>query len=422
MTLERLRVLLSGTPIGWLERKHGSVDPTFMYDADYARQGTVVLSARLPLTTITHPAKRVAPYLQGLLPESEATRQRWAIRIGTNADDPFGMLASMGWDCPGAVQFCLPEDIDQLVSREGEHVEVSEADIARRLRDLRQDPASWTLPAEHWSLGGQQEKFALANIDGRWHEAHGSAATTHIIKPGIRHLQSQALVEHATMAAAFALGLDIAESTFVSFEDEWAIVIERFDRFTTPDGRIGRLHQEDFCQALGSLPSAKYEQRGGPSLADLVRVIRQESTQQESDVLALADFLIINVVAGAPDGHSKNISLLRSAGATWVAPLYDLATGLVYDSKVVDRSVAVSVGGERSVARILRRQWEKASATLGLPADALIARTSQLARGFPAAFDAAISPMIGAPDAEAVLERASNNLTQHCERILAQLG
>ena len=224
------------------------------------------------------------------------------------------------------------------------------------------------------------------------------------------------------MAAAFALGLDIAESTFVSFEDEWAIVIERFDRFTTADGRIGRLHQEDFCQALGRLPSAKYEQRGGPSLADMVRAIRQESTQQESDILALADFLIINVVAGAPDGHSKNISLLRSAGATWVAPLYDLATGLVYDSKVVDRSVAVSVGGERSVARILRRQWEKASATLGLPADALIARTSQLARGFPAAFDEAISPMVGAPGAEAVLERASNNLTQHCERILAQLG
>ena len=420
--MEGLRVLLAGTPIGWLEREQGSADPTFMYDADYARRGTVVFSARLPLTTMTYPAKRVAPYLQGLLPESEATRQRWAIRIGTNADDPFGMLASMGWDCPGAVQFCLPDDIDQLVSREGEHVEVSEADIARRLRDLRQDPASWTLPAEHWSLGGQQEKFALASIDGRWHEAHGSAATTHIIKPGIRHLQSQALVEHATMAAAFALGLDIAESRFASFEDEWAIVIERFDRFTTADGRIGRLHQEDFCQALGRLPSAKYEQRGGPSLADLVRVIRQESTQPESDILALADFLIINVVAGAPDGHSKNISLLRSAGATWVAPLYDLATGLVYDSKVVDRSVAVSVGGERSVTRIRRRQWEKASATLGLPTDALIARTSQLARGFPAAFDAAISPMIGAPGAEAVLERASHNLTQHCERILAQLG
>lgn len=76
-------------------------------------------------------------------------------------------------------------------------------------------------------------------------------------------------------------------------------------------GGIGRLHQEDFCQALGRMPSAKYEQRGGPTLGDMVRVIRQESTRQESDILALADFLIINVVAGAPDGHSKKITILR---------------------------------------------------------------------------------------------------------------
>ena len=83
-----------------------------------------------------------------------------------------------------------------------------------------------------------------------------------------------------------------------------------------------------------------------PTIADKIRVIRQESTRQESDILALADFLIINVVAGAPDGHSKIISILRLAGNTWVAPLYDLATGLVYDSRDVDRSVAVSAGGQ----------------------------------------------------------------------------
>jgi serine/threonine-protein kinase HipA len=332
------------------------------------------------------------------------------------------MLASMGWDCPGAVQFCRPGDISLLVSRTGDHVEVSEADLARRLRDLRQDPASWTMPAEHWSLGGQQEKFALARIGGRWNEAHGAAPTTHIIKPGIRHLQNQALVEHVTMSAAAALGLDIAASMFVRFEDEWAIAVERFDRYAIDGGEIGRLHQEDFCQALGRMPSAKYEQRGGPTLGDMVRVIRQESTRQESDILALADFLIINVVAGAPDGHSKNISILRSAGNTWIAPLYDLATGLLYDSRDVDRSVAVSVGGERSVARIRQRQWDKAANTLGLPVDLLTARVSHLARDFPKAFDSAVHSSISVPGAEAILDRASKNLTPHCERIVAQLG
>ena len=400
MNGERLCVLPAGTLIGWLERDGRAEQPSFTYEPEYVRSGTVTLSARLPLTTATTPPRGVAPYLHGLLSESESTRERWAIRTGANADDPFGMLASMGWD----------------------HVEVNEADIARRLRDLRHDPASWTMPAEHWSLGGQQEKFALARIGGRWHEAHGAAATTHIVKPGIRHQQNQALVEHVTMSAAAALGLEIAGSTFVKFEDEWAIVVERFDRFGMGGGGIRRLRQEDFCQALGRMPSAKYEQRGGPTLGDMVRVIRQESTRQESDILAVSDFLIINVVAGAPDGHSKNISTLRSAGATWVAPLYDLAAGLLYDSRDVDRSVAVSVGGERSVARIRQRQWDKAATTLGLSVDLLTARVSHLARGFPKAFESAVHSMIAVPGSEAVLERALKNLTPHCGRILAQLG
>lgn len=101
------------------------------------------------------------------------------------------------------------------------------------------------MPAEHWSLGGQQKKFALARIGGRWNEAHGAAPITHIIKPGIRHLQNQALVEHVTMSAAAALGLDIAASMFVRFEDEWAVAVERFDRYAIDGGEIGRLHQED---------------------------------------------------------------------------------------------------------------------------------------------------------------------------------
>ena len=112
-------------------------------------------------------------------------------------------------------------------------------------------------------------------------------------------------------------------------------------------GGIGRLHQEDFCQPLGRMPSPKYEQRGAqPSV-------------------------------------------------TWFAPLYDLATGLLYDSRDVDRSVA----------RIRQRQWDKAATTLGLSVDLLTARVSHLARGFPKAFNSAVHSMIAVPGSEVVLER-----------------
>ncbi len=331
------------------------------------------------------------------------------------------MLAEMGWDCPGAVQFCRPSMLDALTDREDHYEPITEADIADRLRRLTDQPASWTMPGEHWSLGGQQEKFALTRRGDTWYEAHGSGATTHIIKPGIKSLQHQALVEHATMAAAADVGVDVAPNRLMRFEDQWAIVIERFDRVVTTDGTILRFHQEDFCQALGRLPRRKYESRGGPGLADMTRLLRQQSTDVRDDQLALADFLVVNVVAGAPDGHSKNISMLRAPGRTWVAPLYDLATGLAYTSSRVERSVALSVGGERQVSRIRRRQWDKAADTLGLDARVLGQRVQQVADAYPDAFAAALDLVKAAPGADEVAERVLPALKAHCARVMDQL-
>ena len=117
------------------------------------------------------------------------------------------------------------------------------------------------------------------NCPTGWHEARGSAATTHIIKPGIGRLHHQSLVEHATMRAASTLGLDVAHTEFTRFGDsEPAIVIKRYDRvILDDDDGVLRLHQEDFCSASGRLPSKKYEAHGGPGLADLARIVEQNS-------------------------------------------------------------------------------------------------------------------------------------------------
>ena len=260
---ERLAVLLSGQVVGHLERTALDEDPTFSYTAEYVRDGQVALSARLPVQRGAHPAKRVKPYLFGLLPENEDARAAWSDQLGVPVDDAFSILAAMGWDCPGAVQSCREEDLDELRDREAEHRPVDDTEIADRIRALADGEPSWTMPGEHWPLGGQQEKFALASFDGRWHTAHGSAATTHTVKPGIKQLHHQALVEHVTMEAASAVGVVIARSTFTRFGDQWAIVIDRFDRSLSA-GRVLRTHQEDFAQACGRMPAHKYESRNGP--------------------------------------------------------------------------------------------------------------------------------------------------------------
>ncbi|MBM6403173.1 HipA domain-containing protein [Phycicoccus sp. CSK15P-2] len=415
-----LLVLLYGQVVARLQQQpHQS--PTLQYLPDYVRQGSVALSARLPLQGEAYAPERALPFLAGLLPESRGARERWARQLGTDEDDIFAVLAEMGWDCPGAVQFCRPDQLDLLTGRDTRYERLTDADIEERLTHLAEDPVSWTMPDEHWSLGGQQEKFALARIDDAWHSAHGAGATTHIVKPGIRDLHQQALVEHATMAAARMLGVDVAPTHYQRFGDRWAIVIERFDRAVAADGSIVRIHQEDFCQALGRMPERKYEDKGGPTLEDMVRTVRQQSSQVGDDLLALADFLVINVVSGAPDGHSKNLSILRGPHGNLIAPLYDLATALVYDTGRVERKVALSVGGQRLFTRIYAKQWGRAARILALPADLLRARVHQLASGFPAAYDRALHDLGDAPGVDEVRDRSVGEVSAHCDRIIARL-
>ena len=260
---ERVVVLLSGSEVGTLERE-GDAEPTFTYLPQYVADGDVALSAMLPIQTAVHPAPRVRPYLAGLLPENASTRQAWAAQLGVDASDAFSILARMGWDCPGAVQFCREEDLDELHARSQQYEPASDEEIGHRIRALAAGEPSWTTQDEHWSLGGQQQKFALTWRPGGWNTAHGSAATTHIVKPGISSLHHQALLEHLTMTAAAALGVDAATTEFARFDGEWAIVIERFDRAVV-DSRIARIPQEDFALACGRMPHQKHESNDGPA-------------------------------------------------------------------------------------------------------------------------------------------------------------
>lgn len=116
-----------------------------------------------------------------------------------------------------------------------------------------------------------------------------------------------------------------------------------------------RIHQEDFCQATGFGPSRKYEAPNGPGLLAYARVLREHSNDLNEDRAALADFVAINYVSGSTDGHAKNNSLALRPDGTFVAPLYDLATGLAYDTNSPggDREVAPSIGGRRQFGQVL---------------------------------------------------------------------
>jgi|GEM_PF-2884066 len=111
----------------------------------------------------------------------------------------------------------------------------------------------------------------------------------------------------------------------------------------------------------------------------MAQPLTRDSFSLRSDRLGLADFLIINAVAGAPDGYSKNIALLRTGGGSTIAPLFDLATGLAYESEDVDRRMALSMGSKRQISRVFRKQWDRAAVVLGIDSDVLISRVTGVA-------------------------------------------
>lgn len=421
MAPRSLLVVMYDTVVGRIDQRSATADPEFIYASEYADSGSTPLGVRMPVAETSYRGRSVRAFLEGVLPEEPRTRQRWGSRLGVDPADTIAILAQMGWDCPGAVQFCLPDALDDMRARNSAMQRVSSRELADRLRTLRTSgTASWTLPEEHWSLPGQQSKLALARLPDGWYESHGSAATTHIIKPGIDNLHHQALVEHATMAAGRELGLDVAQTEFTQFEDESAIVVERYDRLVLADGSVLRLHQEDFCSASGRLPSKKYEAHGGPGLADMARIIDQNVEDRPTGLLRLGDFAAFNYVSGSPNGHAKNISLMLLPDQTLVAPLYDVATSLPYDGDAALREVAVSIGGRRKFGQVLGKHWDRAASTLGIPAEEYRNRVRNLAEDFPDAFSTALRQVDTAEAAE-VHHRAVDPIAAHVKRLTESL-
>ena len=151
-----------------------------------------------------------------------------------------------------------------------------------------------------------------------------------------------------------------------------------------------------------------------------MRLISASSTAPGTDAWALLDFAAVNYVAGAPDGHSKNLSLLLLPGRTTIAPVYDLASGLPYDFGGV-RTVALAIGGRRKLGEVVGKNWDRAAMVLGLAPDAVRARVSQVARDFPDAYASALSEA-GAAEAEDIKARSLDRVARHCHQVLRQLS
>ena len=359
--MTELAVVANRRRLGTLTRARGG-DLSFAYATGWRQDPDAFpLSLSMPLRADPFPRVSVEPWLAGLLPDDEDVLRAWSSRFQVSRQNVFGLLSEVGEDCAGAVQFVRPERLEEFLDAGPPSVEwLADEEVEHRLRELRSDPALGRRPddAGRFSLPGVQPKTALLFEDGRWGLPAGATPTTHILKPENPRFPGLVENEHLCLRLARAAGLAAATSRMERFGDQLALVVTRYDR-----RRIGsewvRLHQEDFCQALGVPPEHKYQNEGGPTVRAMLDLVRTESAQPEEDVRTLARSIMLNWILGATDSHAKNFSLLIGpAGQVRLAPLYDVASFLPYAESPRRLKLSNRVGGKYRLDDIGRREWE----------------------------------------------------------------
>ncbi len=367
----------------------------------------IPLSLSLPLREKQFTQKECRGFFGGILPE-EDNRKIIARILGISDKNDFAMLEQIGGECAGAITF-LPE-ATAAPEDDSRYREISEEELARILRELPRRPLMAGEEGIRLSLAGAQNKIAVRFEDGRISIPLGSAPSSHILKPAIATYEGVVFNEAFCMDLATEAELDTAKTTTARVEDIDYLLVERYDRYQDEDKRIRRVHQEDFCQALGIPAETKYQSEGGPSLTDCFMLLRNASSSPVIDIRALLDAVLFNLIIGNHDAHAKNISLLFLPDSRIrLAPLYDLISTVFYPE--LTNKMATKMGGEDKSEVISPKHVERFARDAGLAVPPTLARVSKMATTILEAI-----PKVDKPDE--VSEKVAALINERVERFI----
>lgn len=387
---------------------------SFRYDAAWLeRELAFPISLSLPIQEAPYIGAPVAAVFDNLLPDSPKLLQLVARKVGATGTGAFELLAKIGRDCVGALQF-LPADepLSSTIPATVEGTEVSDLEIEALLKNLSNAPLGLGSPDREFriSVAGAQEKTALLRLDERWLKPHGVTPTTHILKtqmgklPNGMDLTNSVENEYYCLKLLATFGLPVNHAEIMDFGKTRVLVVERFDRQRLANGRLIRLPQEDCCQALSIPPGLKYQSEGGPGMVDILNLLKS-GDDPAADQAAFLKAQMLFWLIGATDGHAKNFSLfLGPSGRFRLTPFYDVLTAQpMVDRRKLrkqDLKLAMSVGDNRHyvIEYIRLRHFTQTAAQAKMPArlvtaafDEISARAdanfaaleSQLPPGFP---------------------------------------
>jgi serine/threonine-protein kinase HipA len=378
-----LDVYLLRELVGHLIQNDGG-QMVFDYAASWLQKpGATPLSHSLPLREKRFTRKECRGYFAGVLPE-ESKRAIIARNLGISERNDYSMLERIGGECAGAVTF-LPAG-DPLPARDDHYRALSSPELAGILRELPRRPLLAGETGIRLSLAGAQDKIAVRVEGDAVSLPLDGAPSTHILKPAVERFAGVVFNEAYCMKLAAAVGLPVAKTEIRRVEDVEYLLVERYDRTHRLNSEgvpvLERLHQEDFCQALGIVSENKYQKEGGPSLKQCFALLREFSSAPVLDLARLLDAVIFNYLVGNNDAHGKNFSLLyRGVDTanieTRLAPLYDVVSTRYYPE--LTRELAMKIGGEYSSDRLTKTNFEQLAEDAGLAKPLVRRRVPELA-------------------------------------------
>ena len=424
-----LEVWLLGAHLGTLSQIDGRLSFA------YASGVTTVLSQSLPMRPEPFDDRASRPFFAGLLPEG-GKRKQIAKTLQVSAQNDYALLESLGGECAGAVTLLEP---GQSPSAPEAPLEVRWLDPAQLLQVLDEMPLRPMRAGEdglRLSLAGAQDKLPVVlDTDGlRTGLPLNGSPSTHILKPPIAGVDGSVFNEAFCMALARALKLDVTQTHIKAVADgaqqRHYLLVERYDRQAVAPALAAtvessqRLHQEDFCQALGVASEHKYQNEGGPGLAQAFALLRSATRPSAPQTLKLLDCVVFNALIGNHDAHGKNFSLLYTPAGVVLTPLYDALCTAVYPT-LTDK-MAMKIGSKYKFSEVMARHWEQFAAEAALSPAQVKKRILDIAKRLPDLAHATQATFQSQGNAHPIIEQIVTLIDQRCAltigRLTAQLG
>ena len=326
------------------------------------------LSVRLPVREEEYSHIYAYPFFENLTPEGRPL-EIIANKFRISENNPFSILEKIGGDCAGAVALYDGE----RPARSNEQLrEISKKEMAQIIDELPENPLLTGIKdTPRLSLAGAQSKFALcAGAEETFFSPNDEYPSTQLIKVENNIYKNILHNELFCMNLAHEVGLPVSAACLREAEGRLFLDISRYDRFivSRQNGifKALRIHQEDFCQALGYPSIKKYQSDGGPGLRVCYQAIDKYSNNKIADLFSFLLWIVFNYIIGNADAHAKNISFLHKDGKITLAPFYDLLSTEVYPQKISSRKIAMLINGKYQYDKIKYEDFIELCKQLGI--------------------------------------------------------